>query len=374
MSRFLFAITAKRGIMKQYILDRKNMDTLDVRRMREFDNHKLVVKIEDHRAGLKGFVAIHNDNLGSRAVGGTRMFPYKTEKEALADVLKLSRAMTYKCAIAKVPHGGGKGVIMGNPKKIKTKKLLKAYAQKINSLKGQFYTGEDVGITQEDVNVMLKVSDYFIGRPELAGDPSPYASLSTFYSIQSAVDFVYRKKSLKDLKVAIKGVGKTGKELVSLLYKAHANISVSDIDRSALDDVKRTFPNIKIVNNKKIYSLAVDIYSPCALGDEFSMKNTPSIKAKIICGSANNQLADDKVGDWLFRHGITYIPDYIANSGGLIDVVDELAKDGYKETRVLRKINEVRGTVKEVLTISYKTNKSPHRIADYIAESYFNHG
>ncbi len=346
-------------------------DTDDYIRLKAFDNHKLVIKIKDDKAGLKGFIAIHNDNLGSPAVGGTRMFPYASENEALIDVLKLSRAMTYKCAIAKVPHGGAKGVIIGNPKKEKTEKLLKAYAKIVSSLNGAFCTGEDVGITQEDVNVMLQVSNYFIGKSEFAGDPSPYAALSTFYAMQSAVYYVDKKITLKDVSVAIKGVGKVGRALVGLLYDVGANIYVSDIDKKALSEIKIKFPKINIADNKKIHTLPVDVYSPCALGNEISMENADTIQARIICGAANNQLADGKIGDWLFRHSIVYIPDYVANSGGLIDVVDELAKDGYKKQRVLKKINNIKNTVKKILNLSIKENKSPHRVSDEIAESYF---
>ena len=337
----------------------------------EFDNHKLVIKIENKNASLRGFIAIHNNNLGSPAVGGTRMFPYKSEKDALIDVLKLSRAMTYKCAIAKVPYGGAKGVIIGNPNKDKTKKLLKKYAESVNSLKGDFCTGEDVGITQDDVNVMLKSSDYFIGKPELAGDPSPYAALSIFYSMKSAVSYAYKKNSLKGFKVAIKGVGKVGKELAKLLYDNGAELYISDVDKKAINEIRLKITKVKIISNKKINTLPVDIYSPCALGDEFSIKNAGQIKARIICGGANNQLADNEVGDWFFRHSVIYVPDYVANSGGLINVVDELEKNGYKKNRVLRRIHGVKNTVKNILTLSDQKNKSPHRIADEIAEKLF---
>lgn len=344
----------------------------DFKQFKEFDNHKLVIRIEDKDAGLRGFIAIHNDNLGSPAVGGTRMFPYVSEEEAIKDVLKLSRAMTYKCAMAKIPHGGAKGVIIGDPGKDKTEKLLKAYAEKINSLNGKFYTGEDVGITQGDVNIMLGVSKYFIGRPDLAGDPSPWASLSAFYSIQTAVNFVYKKDSLKGIKVAVKGVGKTGKELVRLLLNENAIVYASDIDKTATDEIKRKFPKVEIADNEKIRALAVDVYSPCAMGNEFSMENAASIKAKIICGTANNQLMNDEVGDWFFERNIIYIPDYVANSGGLIDVADELEQDGYRKERVLERISKVKNTVEEILNLSWKDNISPHRIADRIAKSYFN--
>lgn len=348
------------------------MEELNLKEFKEFDNHKLVIKIEDKQAGLRGFIAIHNDNLGLPAVGGTRMFPYKSEKEALKDVLKLSRAMTYKCAMAQVPHGGAKGVIIGDPKKDKNEKLLEAYAKKINSLKGRFYTGEDVGLTENDIALMLKYSSFFNGSPTLAGDPSPYAALSVFYSIQSAIAFVYSKNSLHGIKIAIKGVGKVGKALASLLYNAGATIYISDIDKTALIEAKKLIPTAKIIDNKKISTLAVDVFCPCALGDEFSIKNVSCIKAKIICGGANNQLADDKVGDWFFDNKILYVPDYVANAGGLINVVDELEKGGYNKQRVLGRIAQIKDTVNKILTLSRQNNKSTHRIADEIAESYFN--
>lgn len=343
----------------------------NIRKFPDFDNHKLVIRIKDINAGLRGFIAVHNNSLGVPAVGGTRMFPYKLEKYALIDALRLSRAMTYKCAIVKVPYGGAKGVIVGDPRKDKTKELLTAYAEKVNSLKGIFYTGEDVGITQDDVNIMLKTSRYFIGKPKLAGDPSPYAALSTFYSIKSTIPFVYKTTSLNGMKVAIKGVGKVGSVLANLLYKANAIVYISDIDKKALTKVKRKIPRVKIVHPKEIHAIPVDIYSPCALGNEFSTKNAPEIKARIICGAANNQLTDNKVGDWFFEHNIIYIPDYVANSGGLINVVDELEKGGYNKKRVLHRIKKVKDTVKKIITLSLKNNKSPHRIANEIAEEFF---
>lgn len=347
------------------------MNEIDFKELKEFDNHKLVIKIEDKEAGLKGFIAIHNNNLGSPAVGGTRMLPYDSEKDALIDVLRLSRAMTYKCAIARVSYGGAKGVIIGDPKKDKTEKLLEAYAQKINKLKGAFYTGEDVGMTERDIQTMLKHSNYFNGSPELAGDPSPYASLGTFYSIQKAIGFIYKKDSLEGIKVAIKGVGKVGKALVGLLSDANANIFISDIDPLAIKETKKRFPNVTVVDNATVQSLEVDVYSPCALGNDFSMENVNKIKAKIICGGANNQLVDQKVGDWFFNHNIIYVPDYVANAGGLINVVDELEKDGYHRSRVLERIYNIKNVVAEILSISKKMKQPPYRISDQIAEKYF---
>ena len=347
------------------------MSDIDFSKFKEFDNHKSVTKFEDKSAGLVCFVAIHNDILGLPAVGGTRMLAYGSQDEAIADVLKLSRAMTYKCALANVPHGGAKGVIIGDSKKDKTPALLKAYAEAINSLRGIFYTGEDVGISQNDVNIMLKTSNYFIGRPDLAQDPSPYAALSTFYSIKSAVFLLFSVKSLNGVKVAIKGVGKVGGRLAELLSEENAIVYVSDIDEAALLEVKRRVPRVKIVEKEKIYKLPADVYAPCALGNEFSTDNVMQIRAKIICGAANNQLASSEAGDLIFKRGIVYVPDYIANSGGLIDVVDELDKKGYSRDRVLNNIEKVGDMVKSVIKTSQEKNLPTSIIADSIAESYF---
>ena len=347
------------------------MSELDFAKLKEFDNHKLVLKIEDKKAGLNGFIVIHNNNLGTPAVGGTRMLPYKTEEDALIDALRLSRAMTYKCAMAQVAHGGGKAVIIGDPKKDKTDALLKAYAGKINFLNGQFCTGEDVGISQDDVNLMLKYSNYFIGKPNCAEDPSPFAALSVFYSMKSAVEYIFKKDYLQGMKIGVKGAGKVGSALIKLLSKENAEIFVSDIDKNAIDRVKKDFPNIKIADNSTIQTLPLDIYSPCALGNEFSIQNAGQIKAKIICGAANNQLADEEVGGRLFKNNIIYIPDYVANGGGLIDVVDELERGGFCKPRVLERIENIKNVVKKILDRAFEENKSPHRISEETAEKYF---
>ena len=218
---------------------------------------------------------------------------------------------------------------------------------------------------------MLETSNYFIGKPRFAGDPSPYAAISVFYSIQSAVSFVLKKDNLKDIKVAIKGVGKVGSELANLLHKAGANLYVSDVDESSLKKIKTKIPKINIVDNETISSLDVDVYSPCAMGNEFSVNNIDKIKAKIICGSANNQLADSKAGDMIFEKGITYVPDYIANAGGLIDVVDELQDGGYNKDRVMKNINNIKDTVTEILSLSKKENQPSYKVADKIAERRF---
>lgn len=336
-----------------------------------FSNHKKVLKFTDEGAKLQGFIAIHNDNLGP-AVGGTRVHSYISENAALDDVLRLSRTMTYKCALAGVKYGGGKAVIIGDPTQVKTKELLEQYAKVINSLNGHFFTGEDVGLNEEDVHLMLKSSEYFIGRPNQAVDPSPFAALSVFLSIKTIVELILNRKELKNITVAIKGVGKVGGELVRLLQNEGAKIIVADINREALSAIKQKFPDIEVVEPGRIHSLAVDVYAPCALSSEFTNDTMKEVRTKIICGGANSQLYDAGIGDWLYEHSIAFVPDYIANAGGLIDVVDELEEDGFNKERVMSRINQVGNTVRTIFSFSRDAKRPPHRVADMLAEDMFN--
>lgn len=333
----------------------------------EFDDHESIFFFNNKETGLKSFVCIHDTTLGP-AVGGTRMFSYKTELEALSDSLLLSKAMTYKCALAKVRFGGGKAVIIADPKKQKSKKLLTSFAKKINILNGNFYTGQDMGLTKSDVAWMLKFSKFFIGKPKKAEDPSPYAASSTFLAIQTVVEYHYGNRDLSNLTIAIKGIGKVGRSLLELLSKTGAKIIVADIDRTKIIEVKKKFPNTTVVSPEEIHRQKVNIYAPCAVGKEFRDNNVNQLRAEIICGAANNQLATDEVGNAIFRNGILYVPDYVANSGGLINVVDELEKGGYNRKRVVKRIGKLEKTLRLILNTSEKKKVSPHLIADRLAE------
>lgn len=334
---------------------------------KEYDKHKKIVRFEDKNNKLKGFIAIHNNNLGP-ATGGTRFYPYITEKDAVKDVLRLSHAMSYKCALAGIKYGGAKAVIIGDPEKIKSDDLLKSYAKEINKLKGSFTTGEDVGMTEGDVQLMMTESAFFNGRKGLAGDPSPFAALSTFYAIKSACKKNFGNIKLNSRTVAVKGVGKVGYELINLLLKEGATVFAADIDRKVVYKIKKEFPEVKIIAPKQIHKLKVDIYAPCALGNEFTNLNKKQIRAKIICGAANNQLSSPEIGDWFYENGIMYIPDYIANAGGLINVIDEREPGGYNRRRVNERIRNVKKTVVRIIESSERKKKSTIRIADALAE------
>ncbi len=348
----------------------KLVDRDYLKQFSEFDNHQLVAQLFDERAGLKGFIAIHNTHLGP-AVGGTRLYAYDTEEQALADVLRLSRAMTYKCAAAGVAFGGGKGVIIGEPTPEKRAALLQAYAQAVAELGGQFFTGEDVGITEADVQFMLRHSSYFIGKAEHAGDPSPYAALSTYYAMQAAIKEKTGATSLFGVKVVVKGLGKVGSELARLLLQDGAVVTGADIKLEAAEAVKKALPGLTLCNPHEAHRLSAHVFAPCALGQELTNETVPEIKARVVCGSANNQLASDGIGDDLFKRGILYVPDYVANAGGLIDVVDELREGGFNKERVKAGVEAVRTTVTNILRTALQTNVSPHSVANQLAEKMF---
>jgi len=349
----------------------KNLNKKDLEKYEEYRQHLSVRYIYNEKVGLKGFIAIHNNNLGP-AVGGTRLFPYKNEREALIDALRLSRAMTYKCAIAKVPFGGGKAVIICDPNSKRKPGILSAYALEIKKLNGIFYTGEDVGISEGDVQNMLKLSPFFIGKSNKAGDPSPFAAIGTYRCMKLIAEKVFGKSDLKGKKIAIKGVGKVGGALVEMLLKEKAKIYVADINNERLEQIKSKSKDIRIADSQNIHKLNVDIYSPCALGGEFNSKTMKEVNAKIICGAANNQLESEDIGDWFFSKGIVYGPDYIVNAGGLIDVVDELSPGGYKKKRVLHKMENVFSTLDSILTFSREEKIPINRVTNFSAESVFN--
>lgn len=334
----------------------------------EFDNHEVVVDLgEETSSLLQGFIALHSTRLGS-ALGGTRVYPYSSKRQAVGDVLKLSRAMTYKCAITGLHFGGGKGVIIFDPKDSRLPEVLKAYATKVSELQGKFYTGEDVGLSEENVQYMLRFSPYFVGKTGLAGDPSYFAALSVFISIEEALRFLYGRVGLAGKTCAIKGVGKTGSALARLLLEAGAVVTVADLDPEKSRALQQVYPQLRIASPEEIERMPVDIFAPCAQGDDIRQDNLDNLKAKIIVGTANNQLESDVIGDALFRAGVLYVPDYIANAGGLINVADELLPGGYTKSRVMAGIEQLRAIIHSVLEQSQRRSISTHRIADEMAE------
>ena len=336
----------------------------------EFDNHELISFISDKKTALRGFIVIHNTNLGP-ATGGTRYWPYSSEETALKDGLRLARAMTYKCALAGVPYGGGKAVLMADKHYPKTEKFLAAYAKRINLLNGQYYTGEDVGINQKDVDVLTKYSKFIVGRKNLAGELGPWASLGVFFSIKAALYEIFGSEKISGKTIAIKGLGKVGLELAFLIIKEGGKVIGADINSNAIKSAKKRFPNMKIVSPKEIHKQKVDVCAPCAMGGEFNRRTVKELRSAIICGGANNQLASDDIGEIIHQRGILYIPDYLANAGGLINVVGEIRKEGYSKKWVEQKVKAIKRTAKQVIGLSKKYNKPTNAMANQLAESIF---
>lgn len=346
------------------------MKQINVQKEKEFDGHKAVFRIENSKAGLRAFIAIHNDNRGP-AVGGTRFFPYHSEKEALADVLRLSRGMTYKAALADLPHGGGKAVIIGNPKTDKNKELLSAYAEEINELSGQFFTGEDVGMMVDDVKLLKSKTNFIIGATPESDNPSYWTALGVFQAMQAALEEKFSASSTHGKTIAIRGLGKVGRELARLILSAGGNVIAADIDPDAISIASKELPAIKIVPTEVIHMQDVAVYSPCAMSKDLTSERIDEIKSPIVCGAANSQLATRADGERMHQKGILYIPDYLANAGGIINVVDELHPDGYSIERVKRGVEHIKKTAQKIIRLSKKEKKYPSLIADALAKKNF---
>lgn len=342
---------------------------IDLERFPEFDNHEFVSFFYYKKYGLKGLVAIHNTNLGP-ATGGTRMWHYPTLEAAVREALNLSKAMTYKCALAGVGFGGGKAVIISDPQN-KTEEMLRAYGRVIDSWQGQFTTGTDVGVSQADTAIMAEHSKYILGQPTdgiFKQDTSKMASLGVFHAIGEILSQLYGTGAYAGRTVAIRGMGKLGSELARLLIEAGTRVYVSDIDQRKLIETKTRLPQIKIVDNSEINKLPVDVFSPNALGNEFNQANLSNLRAKSIVGGANNQLANDAIGTALFKKDIIYAPDYVVNAGGLINIVDELEPGGYDFNRVESRILNIKNTLRQIISLSEKKQQPTHLIADQMAE------
>lgn len=332
---------------------------------KQYSDHEKVFYFEDPKVKLKGFIAMHNTNRGP-VTGGTRLYKYKNKNDALTDVLRLSRAMTYKCAIADVPFGGSKVVIMGTQNQ-KSKNFLKSYAKIINSFNGKLTTGTDVGISDQDTNYMSKITPFILKGTHGNTTTSLMASRGVYEGIISAFHALLPNKKIQNMTIAIKGTGKIGHELIRLLYKHHVKIIAADKNIKSINEIKKSFPNVKMVNYKTIHKAKVDIYAPCAMGGEFTPKTIKELNCYIVAGGANNQFINEKDVLKLSKRGIWYVPDYVLNAGGLIQIVDELNKGGYNIKRVQNKIKKIGKTVSYLIKEAKKTGMSTIEIAEKIA-------
>jgi leucine dehydrogenase len=329
--------------------------------------HEEVVFCHNKDAGLKAIIAIHNTILGP-ALGGLRMWPYKTEDEALDDVLRLSRGMTYKAAVAGLNLGGGKSVIIGDPSKDKSEALFRALGRFVDSLNGRYITAEDVGIDVNDMEYVFQETDNVVGVHQVhggSGDPSPFTAFGTVQGIRASLQARFGNEEIGNYAYAVQGVGHVGYELVKLLRGEGAKVFVTDINQ---EQVKRCVDELgaEAVGLDDIYEVDAEVFCPSALGGIVNMETIPKFKFKIVCGSANNQLATDDCGDELERAGILYAPDYAVNAGGLMNVSIEF--EGYNRERAKRMMRTIYYNLGQIFKIADRDGIGTWKAADRMAE------
>jgi len=328
-----------------------------------FDDHEQVVFVSEPKSGLKGIIAVHNTNVGP-AMGGCRMWNYASEALAVNDVLRLSKGMTYKNAVAGLPIGGGKSVIIGNPKD-KTPALFEALGEALERLGGRYITAEDVGTSPADMAHVAQKTSYVAGLGA-SGDPSPYTALGCFVGAQSAIKHHLQRDSFDGLTVAVQGLGHVGYDYARRLHAAGAKLIVADIDKAALERA-RTELGAEVVAPDAIYDVQADIYAPCALGATLNAHTLPRLKARIVAGGANNQLATADVGELLRQKGILYVPDFVINAGGIIKVCYEYLKK--PEADVEAHVREIGDTLADIFARADREDRATSVVADEVAQA-----
>lgn len=338
----------------------------------EFANHESVHFVHDQASGLSAIIAIHNTNRGP-ALGGMRMPGYKNSDEALTDVLRLSRAMTHKAAIADLPLGGGKSVILGDPKTAKTEGLFRAIGRFIESLGGRYITAEDMNVSVSDCKIIAQETAHVSGiaaDTPSGGDPSPMTAEGVFQASQAAMLERFHDRSLSGKLILVEGIGKVGWPLAQKFVHAGAKVYVTDIDPERIERAIAELGVTRAPDNILFEQGKLDMYAPCARGAAVNTENVARIEAKIVCGSANNILEKPEHGEILRQRKIVYVPDYVANCGGLIDVFYQ--DHGYDTTKVLAHVHRVAyERTLEILYLATKLDHSTNAVADAIAESHF---
>lgn len=331
--------------------------------------HEQVVFCQDKPSGLKAIIAIYSTALGP-ALGGTRFYPYATEAEAVHDALELSRGMAYKNAMAGLDLGGGKAVIWGDPATDKSEALLRAYGRFVDSLGGRYFTACDVGTYVADMDVVAKETRFVTGRSEAhggAGDSSVLTAYGVYQGMRAAAEHRWGIPSLSGRRVGVAGVGKVGRHLVEHLTSDGAHVVVTDVNQAAIDWVRGAYPQVDIVGDTAaLVASDIDVYAPCALGGALSDETVPVLRAKIVCGAANNQLAHPGVEKVLADHGVLYAPDYVVNAGGVIQVADEI--EGFNFERAKSRAARIYDTTKQILALSEAEGVPPAVAADRMAE------
>ncbi|MFV2112389.1 Glu/Leu/Phe/Val dehydrogenase [Micromonospora sp. LOL_025] len=331
--------------------------------------HEQVVFCQDKQTGLKAIIGIYSTALGP-ALGGTRFYPYASESEALADVLDLSRGMAYKNALAGLDLGGGKAVIWGDPERIKSEALLRAYGRFVESLAGRYYTACDVGTYVADMDVIARETSYVTGRSVEhggAGDSSILTAWGVFQGMRAAAEHVWGAPTLAGRRVGVAGLGKVGKYLVGHLIDDGAEVVATDVNPKALEWARTTHPRVALVDDAAALVAAdIDVYAPCALGGALNDDTVPALHAKVVAGAANNQLAHSGIEKLLADRGILYAPDYVVNAGGVIQVADEI--EGFNFDRAKLRATRIYDTTREILRLADAEGVPPAVAADRLAE------
>jgi leucine dehydrogenase len=342
----------------------------------EFDQHEQVSFFHDQKTGLKAIIAVHNTHLGP-ALGGCRMWAYDNDEQALRDVLRLSRGMTYKASITGLPLGGGKSVIIGDSRKIKTPDMMRAMGDAVQSFAGRYIIAEDVGTNVDDMGYINSRTQHVVGISDGnhgSGDPSPTTAYGVYVGIKTAARLRLGKSSLSGLKITVQGLGNVGYNLCKLLAKDGAKLFVTDVQAERIDLAVREFGAVAVGLND-IYGLDVDIFAPCALGAILNDQNIPRLKCKVVAGAANNQLAEARHGDVLKSLNILYVPDYVINAGGLISVYFERnarqTNKPFDHQQVLQHVDKIEGAIESIVRRSEQENLPTSLAADRVAEQRF---
>jgi leucine dehydrogenase len=334
----------------------------------DFDHHETVAYFSDKRSGLRAIIAVHSTALGP-ACGGCRMYPYASEDDALTDVLRLSRGMSYKSAIADLPLGGGKGVILGDPQKDKTEAMLVAFAAAVNALGGRYVTAMDVGMTPADLPVVARHTRHVAGFDQAGktgGDSGPATALGVYLGVKAAVKHRLKTESVSGLTVAIQGVGKVGMKLAAMLHQDGARLIVADVNKDAVAHAVSNF-GAQTMGVDEIVTAECDVLSPNALGAVVSARTIPGIRARVIAGAANNQLARDEDGEALKARNILYAPDYVINGGGIICVAGQIYN--WSNDEIERRVRAIPNTLAAVFSRSDAEGEPTNVIADRMAEA-----
>jgi valine dehydrogenase (NAD+) len=332
-------------------------------------NHEQIVFCRDEPSGLRAIIAIHSTALGP-ALGGTRFHPYPSEEDALADVLHLSNAMSYKNALAGLDHGGGKAVILGDPARDKTEVLLRAYGRFVQSLGGRYVTACDVGTYVEDMDIVARESEFVTGRSSAhggAGDSSILTAFGVFQGMRAAAEHVWGAPTLSGRRVGVSGVGKVGRHLVDHLLADGAEVIVADISAQAIERVRAAYPEVVVApNTAALVRQPIDVYAPCALGSALDDPTVAALRAKVVCGGANNQLEHPGVEKVLDARGILYAPDYVVNAGGVVQVADEI--EGFDFQRAKARVAKIFDTTRAIFELAQRDGVPPAVAADHLAE------